>query len=157
MKRLLMIVSMLLVLGGGAAMAQGTVVAKPPPTCNGTNSALQFDGTNWQCPTISGGGNGTGTLTVNSQPSTYSFVSTDNGTVVNSVSATAVTWTLPTGMPVGFNVVVIQGGTGVVAFVGASGVTLNTLANQTHTAGQFAEVGLVVTATNVWNLAGETQ
>jgi hypothetical protein len=92
---------------------------------------------------------------VTSQAAAYAFVAADNGTVVTSQSATAVNWTLPPGMPVGFNVVVIQDGAGQVTFVPGTGVTLNNRGGHTKTAGQFAEVALLVTASNVYKLAGD--
>lgn len=46
--------------GSGLTNLPNGVVA--PPTCNGANNALQWDGSNWVCATISGGGGGGGTV-----------------------------------------------------------------------------------------------
>jgi len=92
---------------------------------------------------------------VTSQAAAYTFVAADNGTVVVSSSASAVNWTLPPNMPVGFNVVVVQNGAGQVTFAPGAGVTLNGRSGVTKTAGQYAEVGLLVTAANVYRLAGD--
>jgi len=92
---------------------------------------------------------------VTSQAAAYTLAAADNGTVVTSESASAVNWTLPPSMPVGFNVVVIQNGAGQVTFVPGAGVTLSNRGGKTKTAGQFAEVALLVTATNVYKLAGD--
>lgn len=100
-------------------------------------------------------------VVVTSQPAAYTFTTADNGTLVTSESAAAVNWTLPptSGLGpnngVGFNIVVIQNGAGQVTFVPGSGVTLNNRGGKTKTAGQFAEVALVVTANNVYKLAGD--
>ncbi len=94
-------------------------------------------------------------VVVTSQTASYTFVVADNGTVVTSESAVAVNWTLPLNMPVGFNVIVIQNGVGQVTFVPGAGVTLNKRARMGKTAAQFAEVALLVTASNVYKLAGD--
>lgn len=88
---------------------------------------------------------------------TYSLDSTDMGDVVTLDNASAVTLTIPSGLPDGFSVVVIQKGAGQVTFA-TSGTTLLNFSGHTKTAGQHAVVTLIQsdTAANTYYLAGDT-
>jgi hypothetical protein len=85
---------------------------------------------------------------------TYTFLTTDDGKIITSSNAANQVFTVPTGLPVGFNCTVIQNGTAPVGFVGASGVTLQSFAGKTFTAGQYAAVTLIEYTTNILNLSG---
>lgn len=85
---------------------------------------------------------------------TYTLLVGDDGKIITSSNAANQIFTIPTGLPVGFNCSVIQLGAAPVGFVGASGVTLNTYAGKTFTAGQYAAVSIIEYATNLVNIAG---
>jgi hypothetical protein len=85
---------------------------------------------------------------------TYTFLTTDDGKIITSSNAANQIFTIPTGLPVGFNCSVIQLGAAPVGFVGASGVTLNSFAGKTFTAGQYAAVSIIEYATNLISIAG---
>lgn len=86
---------------------------------------------------------------------TYTFLSTDNGDVLTHDNSSGCTFTIPTGLPVGFSTTVIRlGSTGTVRFVPASGVTMNSYLGFTSMAGQHAAASLISYATNIYNLSG---
>jgi len=85
---------------------------------------------------------------------TYTFLTSDDGKIITSSNSSNQVFTVPTGLPVGFNCTVIQNGTAPVGFVGASGVTLQSFAGKTFTAGQYAAVTLIEYTTNILNLSG---
>jgi hypothetical protein len=90
----------------------------------------------------------------------YTFVAADSGKQVTLTNAAAITATLPNNLPKGWNCLAWQGGAGQVTFSPASGATLRNRQGQTHTAGQYAMVSLMVmsnsTGTNaVYALGGD--
>ena len=85
---------------------------------------------------------------------TYTLLVGDDGKIITSSNAANQIFTIPTGLPVGFNCSVIQLGAAPVGFVGASGVTLNSFAGKTFTAGQYAAVSIIEYATNLISIAG---
>ena len=78
------------------------------------------------------------------QTGAFSLTSGDNGTVIYFNAAANATITLPNNLPAGFNVIVGQVGAGQATFVPAAGAMLNARLSKTKTAGQYAEVSLVV-------------
>jgi len=85
---------------------------------------------------------------------TYTLLVGDDGKIITSSNAANQIFTIPTGLPVGFNCSVIQLGAAPVGFIGASGVTLNSFAGKTFTAGQYAAVSIIEYATNLISIAG---
>jgi len=85
---------------------------------------------------------------------TYTFLTTDDGKIITSSNSSNQIFTIPTGLPVGFNCTVIQLGNAPVGFLGASGVTLNSFAGKTFTAGPHAAVSIIEYATNIVNISG---
>ena len=85
---------------------------------------------------------------------TYTLLVGDDGKIITSSNAANQIFTIPTGLPVGFNCSVIQLGAAPVGFVGASGVTLNSFAGKTFTAGQYAAVSIIEYATNLISISG---
>ena len=85
---------------------------------------------------------------------TYTFLSSDNGKVVTFNNASAVTVTIPTALPVGFNCTAIQLGAGQVGFTAASGVTLQSYGSQYRLIGQHASASIIEYSTNIVNLSG---
>ena len=70
----------------------------------------------------------------------------------NNVSA--ITVTIPTGLPVGFNCTAIQLGAGQVGFTGAAGVTLNSYGSLLKIAGQHGAATVISYSSNIYNIAG---
>lgn len=79
---------------------------------------------------------------------------THSGTVifVSGVATISLPATSP-GVPIGYNVMIIQTGTGAVT-VSANGNTLNSFSNKLKLAGQHAAASLICTAANTFNLSG---
>lgn len=76
---------------------------------------------------------------INSVTANYSITAADNGKIIQSTSASAITITIPTGLPTGFNCTVVQMGAGQVTF---SGTYLNR-GGFTKTASQYAVVSII--------------
>ncbi len=86
--------------------------------------------------------------------SAYTLVLEDSGSILYVNAATDITLTLPSGLPVGFNVSVYQYGNGKITFVG-SGATVNHRLGRTKTAGKYAGVGIVSYKANEFDLTGD--
>ena len=95
-----------------------------------------------------------GAPTVSPKTGNYTLTSTDNGNVLTFNSTTDVVLTVPTGLPVGFNVSIYQIGTGKVTITG-SGTQIKNRLSRFKTAGLNAGVGLISTATNIFHLTGD--
>ena len=110
--------------------------------------------------TISGTGGNTVTLsssfTVSAKTASYTLSTTDNGAVITFNSATNMVLTVPSGLPIGFNISVYQLGTGTVTFTG-SGTTLNNRLSQFTTAGKDAGANLVATAVDSFHVTGDLE
>ena len=92
---------------------------------------------------------------INSQTgTTYTFLTADNGEVITFNNASAITVTIPTGLPVGFNCTAIQLGAGQVGFTGAAGVTLNSYGSLLKIAGQHGAATVISYSSNIYNIAG---
>ena len=92
---------------------------------------------------------------INSQTgTTYTFLTADNGEVITFNNVSAITVTIPTGLPVGFNCTAIQLGAGQVGFTGASGVTLNSYGSLLKIAGQHGAATVISYSSNIYNIAG---
>jgi hypothetical protein len=65
----------------------------------------------------------------------------DNGKVIRCTSGSATTITCATGLPIGFNVTIIQGGAGKVT-IAAGAATLNSYSALFSTMGQYAVVSV---------------
>jgi hypothetical protein len=76
---------------------------------------------------------------------------TDNGKVIQTTGATAVTITIPTGLPTGFNCTVVQMGSGQITF---SGTFLNRT-GFTKTASQYSIVSILNLGSNNYLVTGE--
>ena len=85
---------------------------------------------------------------------TYTFLATDNGKIVTFNNGSAVTVTIPTGLPTGFNCTAIQLGAGQVGFTAASGLTMNSYGNQYRLIGQHASASIIEYTTDTVNLSG---
>jgi hypothetical protein len=87
---------------------------------------------------------------------TYTLLASDNGKVLYMNNAAAITITVPSGLPAGFNCTVVQRGAGQVTFA-TSGTTIVNGSSHTKTKGLNATVTLFESeTTNTYVLAGET-
>jgi hypothetical protein len=95
------------------------------------------------------------TPTINIQTgTTYTLLASDSGNIVTFNNSGAVACTVPTGLGVGFNCLIVQLGAGAVTPT-ASSTTLNQRQSFTKTAGQFAVLSVVAYAANTFVLAGD--
>ena len=90
----------------------------------------------------------------NEQADNYTLLASDNGKVIVMNKATAVTVTINTGLPAGFNCSFIQKGLGQVTFAGTA--TLNNRQSHTKINGQFGVASIVAYDTDTYILAGDT-
>ena len=84
----------------------------------------------------------------------YTLTQGDNEAVFTFNSSSAITLTIPSGFPVGYNVSIYQIGTGKVTVVG-SGTSIKNRLSRFRTAGKDAGVGIVSTASDVYHLTGD--
>ena len=89
-----------------------------------------------------------------SKTASFSVVAADNNKLFLISSSTAVTVTVPTGLPVGFSCQFIQTGAGVITLLGSS-VTLNS-ANGLTSRAQNSAVGLVMSSSSAGYVFGDT-
>ena len=84
----------------------------------------------------------------------YTLSSTDNGEIIQSTAATAITITIPTGLPIGFNCTVVQWGAGQITFSG-SGLTIINRGGFTKSASQYSVVSILHLGSNNVIVSGE--
>jgi hypothetical protein len=98
------------------------------------------------------------TANINAQTgTTYTLVASDNGKIIECNNASAITVTLPSGLPNGFNCIIKQSGAGQVT-ISASGTTINNRQSFTKTAGQYAAFSVIPTSSaNVYSTQGDMQ
>lgn len=105
---------------------------------------------------LTGGNSSTSSLSgfaanVTSIAANYSITSADNGKVIQCTSASAITITIPTGLPTGFNCTVVQMGAGQITF---SGTYLNRT-GFTKSASQYSVVSILHLGSNSIIVTGE--
>ena len=91
------------------------------------------------------------TANITSVAANYSLTATDNGKVIQSTSAGAITITIPSGLPAGFNCTIVQMGAGQITFAG----TYLNRGNFTKTASQYAIVSILHMGSNNIIVSGE--
>ena len=106
--------------------------------------------------TLTGGNSSTSTISgfganVTSISANYSLVAADNGKIIQSTSASALTVTIPAGLPTGFNCTIAQMGAGQITF---SGTYLNR-GGFTKSASQYAVVSVIHLGSNTILVTGE--
>jgi len=89
-----------------------------------------------------------------SKTASFQVAAADNNKLFLISSSTAVTVTIPTGLPVGFSCQFIQAGAGVITLLGSS-VTLNS-ANGLTSRAQNSAVGLVMSSSAAGYVFGDT-
>jgi len=85
----------------------------------------------------------------------YTLAATDNSEVIRSDAASAITVTIPSGLPSGFNCMVLQYGTGQITFSPAAGVTLINRNAYNKTIGQYALATVLHIGSNIVVISGE--
>lgn len=109
----------------------------------------QYNGSYWeklvstQSPTVT-------QITTN-----YTVQPQDNGSVLAINSTTDLNLTMPTGLPVSFNISIYQVGNGTVTVLGAGGVTLKNRLLRFKTAGKDSGAGIISTSTNTFHITGD--
>ncbi len=84
-----------------------------------------------------------------------SLAATDNAEVIQSNASSAITITIPAGLPTGFNCMVLQYGAGQITFSGASGVTIINRNGYNKSIGQYALVTILHIGSNNVIISGE--
>jgi hypothetical protein len=107
--------------------------------------------------TLTGGNSSTSSISgfsanINTQSGTnYTIDATDNGKVIQTTGASAITITIPTGLPTGFNCTVVQMGAGQITF---SGTYLNRT-GFTKSASQYSVISILNLGSNNYIVTGE--
>jgi hypothetical protein len=136
----------------------GTIDGAATLVClQGQSADLYFDGTNYKklgsnCQF----GAVLGTVTTQSG-TTYTLAATDCGTTVRGSNASAITFTIPQGLPVGCNIAIEQALAGQVAVNGSAvtPATLHSAHSFTKTFAQWAIIGIFIESSNVAILTGD--
>lgn len=92
---------------------------------------------------------------INTVNTSITLAATDNSEVIRSDAASAISVTIPAGLPSGFNCMVLQYGAGQITFSPAAGVTLINRNNYNKTIGQYALVTVLHIGSNVVVISGE--
>lgn len=107
--------------------------------------------------TLTGGSSSTSSISgfganINTQAgTTYTIVATDNGKVIQSTGASAMTITIPAGLPTGFNCTVVQMGAGQITFAG----TFFNRTGFTKSASQYSVISILNLGSNNYLVTGE--
>jgi hypothetical protein len=107
--------------------------------------------------TLTGGSSSTSSISgfganINSQSgTTYTILATDNGKVIQTTGASAITITIPSGLPTGFNCTVVQMGAGQITF---SGTYVNRT-GFTKSASQYSVISILHFGSNSILVTGE--
>jgi hypothetical protein len=104
--------------------------------------------------TVAAAGYALNPSSVNTITTSYMMSSLDNGKVIVANSSSSLSITIPVGLPVGFNCIVIQVGSGQVTMI-ASGTTLNSV-NGFKISAQHGSLSVMSYAANVFNISGNT-
>ncbi len=94
---------------------------------------------------------------VQDKVASYTLSISDNGKLITFNANSNVILSIPTGLPIGFNVNILQKGTGKVDFQGNAGVTLNNRGGFHTSSGLFAAASLISYANNVFVLSGDLE
>lgn len=85
---------------------------------------------------------------------TYTVQASDNNAVLAFNAATAITITVPTGLPANFQCCFVQEGAGQITVSGSA--TINNRQTQLKSAGQYALLSLIAIAQDSYILGGDT-
>jgi hypothetical protein len=100
-----------------------------------------------------------GSAAIDTKTSSYTLTATDNGKILIMNSSSGTTFTVPTGLSLGYSTTFISIGSGKVGITGASGVTLNYFGGPgiPILSGQHASASIISYATNIFNVSGSLQ
>jgi hypothetical protein len=115
-------------------------------TAGNVSTTGNLTGGNVSTSTISGFAANVATISA-----AYNLTSADNGKIIQSTAASAITVTIPAGLPTGFNCTIVQMGTGQITFSG----TYSNRSGFTKTASQYAVVSIMHLGSNSIIVAGE--
>ncbi|MCZ2484983.1 hypothetical protein [Aquirufa antheringensis] len=115
-------------------------------TAGNVSTTGTLTGGNTSTSTISGFAANVGTITT-----AYNISASDNGKILQSTSATAITITIPTGLPTGFNCTVVQMGAGQLTFSG----TYFNRGSFTKSASQYSIVSIIHLGSDKIIVSGE--
>jgi hypothetical protein len=115
-------------------------------TAGNISTTGTLTGGNSSSSTISGFAANVGTITA-----AYNISAADNGKILQSTSATAITITIPTGLPTGFNCTVVQMGAGQLTFSG----TYFNRGSFTKSASQYSIVSIIHLGSDKIIVSGE--
>lgn len=152
-----------LIVGGGAGIA-GQIFAggiQNTPIGNSTASSGSFttivaSGNITATGSLTGGNSSTSNISgfaanVASISANYSITSADNGKVIQSTSASAISIAIPTGLPTGFNCTIVQMGAGQITFTG----TYLNRGGFTKSASQYSVISILHLGSNSIIVTGE--
>jgi hypothetical protein len=94
---------------------------------------------------------------VQDKTASYTLNISDNGKLITFNANSIVILNIPTGLPIGFNVNILQKGTGKIDFQAVSGVILNNRGGFHTTTGLYAAASLISYANNVFVLSGDLE
>jgi hypothetical protein len=136
---------------GTSSAATGLLVYNTASTGNAPNNVVPgyyyWNGTVWV--QISNG-----LIIDNSKSAGFTLAAADNNKVFLITSASAITVTVPSTLPIGFSCQIIQGGAGAITIAG-SGVTLNS-SNGFVTRATNSVIGLVMNSTTTGFVMGDS-
>jgi hypothetical protein len=150
--------------GGGSSLAQSSIEISGFSTLADMNNNIVFRtaGTERMRLDVNGNfiGSNTNTLygfgaQILNISAGYTLAVTDNSEVVQSNSASAITMTIPAGLPTGFNCMVLQYGAGQITFSGAAGVNIINRNGYNKTMGQYSLVTILHIGSNNVIISGE--
>lgn len=150
--------------GGGATTAQSSIDISGFSTLPEMNNNIVFRTAGVERMRLDLSGNLLGSTTntlsgfgaqINTISTSVSLAATDNAEVIQSNAASAITITIPAGLPTGFNCMVLQYGAGQITFSGASGVTIINRNGFTKSIGQYALVTILHIGSNNVIISGE--
>ncbi len=115
-------------------------------TAGNISTAGALTGGNTSTSSISGFAANVGTISAN-----YPLTAADNGKIIQSTASSAITITIPSGLPTGFNCTVVQWGAGQITF---SGSYVNR-GGFTKTASQYSVASIIHLGSNNIIVSGE--
>lgn len=150
--------------GGTNAGAQSSIDLSGFSSVGDMNNTIVFRTAGTERLRIDSNGNLSGSTTstlagfgaqINAINASYSLAATDNSEVVQSNAASAITVTIPAGLPTGFNCMVLQYGAGQITFSPAAGVTIINRNSYNKTIGQYALATVLHIGSNIVIISGE--
>ena len=150
--------------GGSSATTQSSIDLSGYSTVADMNNTIVFRTAGTERLRIDTNGNLSGSTTntlsgfgaqINSIANSVTLAATDNAEIIQSNAASAITVTIPAGLPTGFNCMVLQYGAGQITFSPAAGVTIINRNSYNKTIGQYALATVLHIGSNIVIISGE--